>query len=246
MSAPTIIKIIAENVTGEARALAPGEGRRREVEIGETALRTWLDNFSALPALEAEDVDARLHVTVPARRIVVRRAGGRLGAEEGDTFVAATVDEILAQLMAASFAGGGMTDEAISEVLAPSRSRGRLQAALLAGLLAILAVCWWWSLRPETPNGVEWIGDASERQTILAQAAGNYASDNERLTLDASSAQLIANNEAGAETLRTTVRVGRRGGANVLVTEAGVLLELIAGNQLRIDAIDYRRVPAAH
>lgn len=244
MSAPPVIKLIAENLTDEARALAPAEGRRRPVEVDAAGLRIWLDNYAALPALDTEDAEARLYLTVPGRRLVVRRAGGRLGAEEGDTFVAATVEEIVTQLLAVSWSTGAGKEEPAPEVLLPlpPRARARGQGWLLTGLIAICAAVWWWSFLPENPEGVEWIGDA-ERGAILTRAAGNYTSDDERLKLDAS-AQLTAMNVAGEETLRTTVRVGRRAGAVLLVTESGVLLEIMPDGHLRLDTSDYRRLPA--
>lgn len=245
MSATTVIKLSADHLAAEARALAPGDGRSREIEIDAIALRTWLENFAALPALETEDADARLYIAVPSRRLVVRRAGGRLGTEEGGTFVAATVDEIVGQLLAGTPRSTGAVEAPASELLPPPpKARVRAQAGLLVGLIVVLVGAWWWALQPELPAGVEWIGDGPERQSILGQAAGSYASDNERLSIDAASARLIAINEDGEETLRTTVRVGRRAGVAVLATEAGVLLEITAVDKLRIDAIDYKRVAA--
>jgi hypothetical protein len=243
MSAPTVIKLCADNVTDGARALAPGEGRRRELEIDAAALRVWLDHFAALPALEAEEAEARLHLAVPARRLVVRRAGGRLGAELGGTFVAATAEDIVAQLLAPAPNAGSAADVPVPDQPPPPKGRGRAQAWLLAALIAILAGSWSWALRSETPEGVAWIGEATERRAILRQAAGSYASEDERLSLDAA-ALLIATNDAGEETLRTTVRVGRRAGVAVLVAENGVLLEITPAGRIRIDSTDYQRVAA--
>jgi len=243
MSAPIVIKVIAENVTEEARVLAPGNGRRRPVEIEEPELRRWLENFAALPALDAEEAEARLHLDVSARRLVVRWTGGRLGVDERDAFVAATVDEIVARLRAETPRTDAGPAEAMADATPQSRSRVQAQVWLLAGLLAVFAAVCWWMLAPEKPEGVEWIGDAAERQTILTQADGKYASDNERLSLDGAAAQLTATNTEGVETLHTTVRVGRRAGTTVLVTEGGAILEIAASGQIRIDSTDYRRVP---
>ena len=243
MSAAIIIKVIAENVSEEARALTPGDGRRRPVEIDVAALHSWLGNFAALPVLEAEEAEARLHLDAPARRLVVRWAGGRLGVDERDAFVVATVDEIVTRLVTVTPPADAGSAEATSEATPQSRSRVQAQVWLLAGLLAVFAAVCWWVLAPETPEGVEWIGDAAERQTILTQADGKYASDNERLSLKGATAQLTATNTEGVETLHTTVRVGRRAGTTVLVTEGGVILQIAGSGQMRIDSTDYRRVP---
>jgi len=252
MSAPIAIKIIAENLTDQALALASGDGRRQPVEIDLVGLRSWLDNFAALPALDLEDADARLHLVLPARRLVVRRAGGRLGSEEADTFVAGTVDEIVA-LVVATPPPTGITANGVSLDVSPDvgldavqseRSRTPAQAWLLGGLLMGFALICWWTLPPEKPDGVEWIGNAVERQAVLTRAAGSYIGDDERLALDAGAARLTATNNAGEETLRTTVRVGRRGGIAVLVAENGVILEIMNNGQLRLDGTSYRRVPS--
>lgn len=256
MNASPPIRIAAQNVADEARAIAPGEGRRQPVEVDATALRAWLDNFSSLPPLEAEDADAQLHLSAGAQRLAVRWLGGRLGSEKSGTFVAATPGEIVADLLASARAGeksiapetapasAPVAVGAESEAEPPARPRAHAGArmALLAALLAIFAALCWWHFRPEIPEGVAWIENATERDAILARAAGRYASDNERLTLDAK-ALLTAANEKGLPTLSTTVRVGRRGPATVFVTAGGVVLELAANGILRIDATDYRRLP---
>lgn len=241
MSTPALFTVIGENLTDEARALAPGDGRRRPAEVDAAGLHVWLGNFAGLPALDAEDAGARLHVSGSGRRFVVRRAGGRLGWEEGGNFVAASVDEIVAQLLAPPPAAVTAMDEA--EPGPPAKSSVRTQAWPLLGLLAVLVAACWWSFLPETPEGVEWVGSAAERDVILAQAAGTYLSDDEQLRLDAAGGRLTATDAEGKETLRTPVRVGRRGGSVVFVTDGGVVLEVSADGHLRLDATDYRRAP---
>ncbi len=241
MSVPTAIKLIAENLSDEARALAPGEGRRT-VEVDAVGLRTWLDHFAALPAFETEEAEARLQLTVASRRLVVRWAGTRLGAEEGGNFVAATPEEIVALLLAPKAPAGEVAPaEVAPEETLASRQRARARGWLLVGLVVIFAGLCWWTTRPEVPDGVEWIDDSVERQTILSAAAGSYASEDEKLELEAAAGRLTAADAGGNETLRTTVRVGRRDGTNVLVTEAGVVLELVAEGRVKINGIEYRR-----
>ncbi len=246
------IRIVAENLTGEAVALAPHEGRSHAVEINEAALRLWLRNYAALPALEAEDIGAQLHLALGARQLLVRWVGGRLGSDRAGTFVAATPDAIVSDFLPPAHAPetpiAGLADYEPSigsqaESTAPSRQETgpRSKLAVLAALVALLAVGCWWNLRPETPDGVTWIENATERDTILGRAAGRYTSENERLTLDLK-AQLAAANEQGAPTLNTTVRVGRRGDTTVFVTAAGVVIELAASGNLRIASTDYRRL----
>lgn len=240
-SASPFVRIVAENLTDEARVIAPAEGRRREVEVETGVVRRWLENFSALPALDAEDAGARLHLSTPAHRLVVRWTGGHLGTDERGTFVAATVEEILANLLAGPEPVAARGEVVDSETPAPARRKPRAQGWLLAGLLLVFVPLAWWSLQSETPDGVEWVRDGAEGQAILAQTAGGYASDNERITLTAA-ASLVANNGEGQETLRTSVRVGRRAGLPVLVTETGVVLEVMADGTLRLGESVYRRV----
>lgn len=246
MSAPLVIKVIARNLTEEGRVLAPGHGWSRPVETDATGLRAWLEHYSAQPAFETEEADARLLVTVCGRQLIVRRAGGQLGTEEHATFVAGTVDEIEAFLLSAQSSGASAVadEEAASVELPLGRDRVRVQRWVLAALLTILVAVGWWTSRPEMPAGVEWIGDAAESRSILNSAAGTYASDNEKLVLEAGAGRLTATNPEGQETLNLTVRVGRRAGVPVLVTEMGVVLELPAKNHLRINETDYARVSA--
>ena len=252
------IRLAAENVTAAALALAPREGRRQAVDLDETALRTWLKNFSALPALEAEDIGAQLHLAQGAHQLAVRWMGGRLGSEKSGTFVAATPDEILTDLLAPARAHenpiaietarpralpGSAHDGSVAAPAPRAGTSPGAKLAILAALLAILAAVGWWNFRPATPEGVIWIESATERDAILSRTAGRYASDHERLTLDAK-AQLTATNEKDAPLLSTSVRVGRRGTTTVFVTAAGVVIELSASGNLRIAATDYRRVAA--
>lgn len=242
MNPSITIKLVPQNLADEARALLPGEGWRREVEVDATALRRWLDSFAALPPLETEEVDAALHLTCRTDRLVVKRFGGRLGTEKNHTFVAATVDEIMVVAMAEQSPGvespeSGALDPAISPAV---KAKGRTQRWLLAGLLAVLAGLSWWRLLPETPEGVEWLDRTAEGQSILARAAGRYDSDNERIVLD-STANLTASAETGEQTLQTTVRSGRRAGTPVLVTEAAVIFELANDGTLHLGEIVYRR-----
>lgn len=248
------IRLAAENVTADALALAPREGRRQAVDLDHAALRTWLKNFSALPALEAEDIGAQLHLTQGAHQLAVRWMGGRLGSEKSGTFVAATPDEILTDLLAPARAHENpIAIEAArprdvpgpahdGSVAAPAPRAGT-KLAILAALLAILAAVGWWNFRPATPEGVTWIESVTERDAILGRTAGRYASDHERLTLDAK-AQLTATNEKDAPILSISVRVGRRGSTTVFVTAAGVVIELSASGNLRIAATEYRRLDA--
>ena len=248
MSAPTVIRIVAQNLADEARALSPGEGRHREIEVDEAGLRSWLDNFAALPALEAEEADARLYLSVAASRVEVRWFGGHLGSEIGGTFLPATVNEIIGQALSIPAAAEPepATGTPSQEPTPPTSRPGRRRAngPMLAGLLAIFAVIIWWNTRPEMPEGTELIDSASERQAILDKAAGRYASDNERLSLDAAAGRLTATNGSGEQTLSTALRVGRKAGVPVLVTESGVVLEVAANGQLRLGAVDYRRLPS--
>jgi hypothetical protein len=254
VSAPACIKVIAQNLGDEARALDPHGGQRRAVELDEAALRVWLGHFAALPPLDAEDVDARLHLALPAGRLTVRWVGNRLGSELNGNFLAATADDIVAQVFPPAPSAGVESVPAVAGVVvtetdAPSavpvkrRLSPLAQAGLLAALLAILAFNAWWFLRPATPEETEWIENTAERQAVLQRAAGSYASANERLDLDAA-ARLTATNEQGVRTLGTSVRAGRRRAATVLVTEAGVVIELVASGGLRIGGIDYRLVRA--
>lgn len=248
MSTPAVIRIVAQNLADEARALSPGEGRHREIEVDEAGLRTWLDNFAALSALDAEEADARLYLSVAATRVEVRWFGGHLGSEIGGTFLPATVNEIIGQALSTPAAAepvpvtGAQTTQPPMPTSRPSRRRAN--GPMLAGLLAIFAVIIWWNTRPEMPEGTELIDSAAERQAILDKAAGRYASDNERLRIDAAAGRLKATNETGEQTLSTTLRVGRRAGVPVLVTEAGVVLEVAANGELRLGAANYRRLPS--
>lgn len=249
MNAPPIIRIVAQNVTDEARALAPGCGRRREVQVDENALRTWLDHFAGLSGFDAEDADARLYLTVPGRRVEVRWFGGKLGSEIGGTFLPATVDEIMGQTIPTSAPTAPVAVASEPELPAqtpPTRrpGNGRTQGVLLVGLLAAIAVINWWNFRPKTPEGTEWIENAAERQAILQKADGKYASENEGLSLDAAARRLTGTDETGAQTLNTVLRVGRRAGVPVLVTEGGLVLEIAATGHLQLGAIVYRRLPA--
>lgn len=256
MSEPAVINVIAQNLGGEARTLDAGAGQRRVAGLDETALRAWLGNFAALPALDAEDADARLHLTLPAGRLSVRWIGGRLGSEINGNFLVASVDEILAQAFprvatedaAADPVGTGVALKATANEgeplpVAPVKRglSGRARAGLLAASLAACAFNAWWVFRPATPDDTEWIDDTAERQAIFHRAAGSYASINERLVLDAA-AKLTATNEQGVQTLATNVRAGRRRATTVLVTQAGVVIELAATGGLRIDGVDYRRL----
>ena len=173
---------------------------------------------------------------------MVKRVGGRLGTEKNHTFVAATVDEIMMGAFAEPSLGAESTgSEAPDPAISPAvKARGRVQRWLLARLLAMLAGLSWWSLLPETPDGVEWLGRTAEGQAMLARAAGRYASANERIVLD-SAATLTATNETGEQTLQTTVRIGHRAGIRVLVTEAGVPFELADDGTLRLGDVIYRR-----
>jgi hypothetical protein len=236
------VKLVPQNLADDALALAPGEGWRREVEVDATALRRWLGNFAALPPLETEEADAGMILTNRADRMVVKRVGGHLGTEMNRTFVAATVDEIMSLAFTERPHGTEAAESAaVDSAISPAaQAKGRAQSWLLAGLLAVLAGLVWWSLIPETPEGVEWLDRTTEGQAILARAAGRYASVNERLVLD-SAANLSASDEAGEQTLQTTVRVGRRAGTPVVVTEAGVLFELASDGTLHLGEIVYHR-----
>lgn len=254
MSAPAVIKVIAQNLGDEARALDAHAGQRRAVELDEAALRLWLGHFAALPPLDAEDADARLHLALPAGRLTVRWIGRRLGSEVNGNFLAATADEIAAQVFPPAAAGDAgaapaVVAVAVTDTEAPPstppkrRLSARAQAGLLGVMLGALALNAWWFLRAAPPADTEWIEHAGERQVILQRAAGSYASANERLVLDAA-ARLTATDEQGVQTLGTSVRAGRRRAATVLVTEAGVVIELVAGGGLRVGQIDYRPVRA--
>ena len=244
MNAPHGIKLIAENLAEEACALAPGGGWCRPIEIDAAGLRTWLDNFAALPALETEEANACLHLSVPGHRLVVRWIGGRLGTDVYGTFAAATIAEIEAQLLGAipPSAGSPLAASAAPERTPPASARVRAQTCLLTGLLALFAVEGWWLAQPETIDGVEWITNANERQAVLDAAAGGHASDDEKLHLDAATARLTATNPEGEQTLSTMVRVGRQTGGTVLATESGVLLHVVGNGQLRVNATNYRRI----
>jgi hypothetical protein len=254
VSPPARIKVIAQNLGDEARALDAHSGQRRAVELDEAALRAWLERFAALPPLDAEDADARLHLALPAGRLTVRWIGRRLGSEVNGNFLAATTDEIAAQVFPpAAIAEAAATPAVVSVVVTdgetpaavPAKRRlgMRAQAGLLGALLAVLAFNAWWFLRLPPPDDTEWIESSSERQAILQRVAGSYASANERLVLDAT-ARLTATDEQGVQTLATPVRPGRRRAATVLVTEAGVVIELTATAGLRVGGIDYRLVRA--
>lgn len=252
MTSPLLTRIVTENLADEARAIAPHEGRHHAVEVDEAALHIWLRNFSALPALEAEDACAQLHLVHGPHQLLVRWVGGRLGSERAGTFVAATSDEIASDFLTSTHAH----EKSSADLASPERTVGSdaepaprsrqetgpgSKLAILAGLVALLAVGCWWNLCPETPEGIIWVENATERDTILGRAAGRYTSENERLTLDLK-AQLAAANEKGVPTLNTTVRVGRRGNTTVFVTAAGVVIELAASGNLRIASTDYRRL----
>jgi hypothetical protein len=244
MSAPVVVKVIARNLADDGRILAPGGGWSRPIETDAAGLQTWLQHFAALPGFETEEADARLIVTVRGRQLIVRRAGGRLGTEEHGTFVAGNLEEIQALFLTAQSPAASATapEEAAPIELPRKRARDRVQQWVLAGLLTILVAVGWWTSRPETPEGVEWIGNADEVRVILNSAGGTYATDDEKLVLDAATGRLKATNPEGQETLDVTVRVGRRAGIPVLVTTTGVVLEVPANNRLRIDATDYARV----
>jgi len=259
MSTSGTFKISLENLADGARAPEPGRGRRAAVESDGPGLRTVIEAFAALPALEAEDAGARILVSISDRRIVVRSAGGRLIVEEGGSFAGATVDEIMERLSSAapaSAAGAsagtsasargssGMSAEAGSEPLPASSGSGRGRIWVFAALLVLFPVIWWASTRPATPDGVEWEGTQDARQAILGAAAAHYASSDEQLMVDAPASRLVVSDKLGNETLATSLRVGRRAGIPVLVTEAGVVLEVGSDGSLRLNGETYQRVPS--
>lgn len=243
MSAIDKVSIVVENLTVGARAVAPGEGRLPAVEVDAEGVRTWLEAFAALPAPETEEADARINLITPRRRLLVRHASERLIMEEGDTFASATVDEIVARLFAPSDQSCAATDTAEADNLTPAvpRRGGKLWALVV--LLALLPVLGWWTGQSDTPEGIEWVRDAGERQAILFAARGSYATDDERLTVDGASGSLVVAAHTGEEIIRTSLRVGRRGDVPVLMTEGGVLLEFAADNTLHLGDTVYHRVP---
>lgn len=242
------IRIVAENVIEEARALDAHGGRQHAIEANEETLRVWLSHFAALPALEAEEAGARLHLAHGSEHLLVRWAGGRLGSEKAGTFVAASAEAIVAELLARPSKAGGSfridvpASEADEAETPAARARARARLVALAALVVVfLGICAW-HLRPTTPEGIVWIENPTERDAVLSAAAGRYTSDTERIQLDAK-AGLSATSERGLPLLSTTVRAGRRGNASVLVTAGGVIVEL-AGDGLRIGGTGYRRVAA--
>lgn len=243
MSAPATASIILENLAAGALAVAPGDGRRPAVETDVDGVRRALEAFAALPARETEEADACLHLATPAHRLVVRHASGRLIAEEGGAFTATTVEEIVARLLSPATATDAAPDEAGPETSPSDVSHPRRKVWALAALLAVLPLVWWGTAQPETPEGVEWVQNAGERQTILASARGSYDSDDERLSIDDATSRLVVAAKTGEEMLRTSLRVGRRDGTPVLVTEAGVPLEIAADQTLRVGAAVYHRAP---
>lgn len=251
---PTPIRIVAENLAEGARAVAPGHGTRRPVETSVADARVILERFAGLPAFEAEEADARLHLQTVDHRVVVRFAGGRLVLDEGATFVFATVEDILGRLgnhapAAATVTAATVTTTTAAELTETPASaqptearRGPQKIWILAFLLAAFAAAAWWSTQPESIDGVEWVsGDAEE--SLLRKAAGDYASENERLRLEPEG-RLVVSTTAGAEIMRSSLRVGRRANAAVFVTEGGVVLEFDESGVFRLDRLIYRRTPA--
>jgi hypothetical protein len=243
MSAPATVSIILENLAPGALDVAPGDGRRPAIETDTEGVRAFLEAFAALPAVATEEADARIRLATPAHRLVVRHAGGRLIVEEADSFVATTVDEIVVRLFAPVAGKDLMADEAAPEPSPSGLPRRRRKVWVLTGLLVVLPLVWWSTMNPETPDGVDWVQNAGERQAIFANANGQYASDDERLNVDGATAGLVVAAKTGEETLRTTLRVGRRAGVTVLVTKAGVLIEITADDRLSIGDAVYHRVP---
>ena len=244
MSAEPTYTVIGENLSDDGRVPAPRRGWSREV--GETAggLQRRLEDFAALPSFEAEEADARLHVKSPRERVTVRWAGGKLGIQAADTFVPATVGEIFAQISGrpAADAGPVAAEDPVAPVppAKPPR-KARRQRVVLAVLVAAMAVLAIPALQPEPPEGVEWIEDADERIRILAAAGGFYPGEDERLQIDGKAARLTVTGAEGEEVLATSLRPGRKAGAVVLATEAGVLLEVAGAGRIRANGSEYRR-----
>jgi hypothetical protein len=256
MNHPAPIKIVAENLAEGARSLAPGHGTRRPVEASVAEARAILENFAGLPAFDAEEAEARLHLNTIDHRVVVRFAGGRLVLDEGVTFVFATVEEIIARLgnhapaavtTTGATAPGSTTATApaLAEApvaVEPAAGRGRRKIWILSLLLVLFAAAAWWSVQPESIDGVEWVSGEVE-QSLLRKAAGDYVSESEHLRLDPEG-QLVVTTAAGAEIMRSPLRVGRRANASVFVTEGGVILEFDESGVFRLDRLVYRRTPA--
>lgn len=241
MSAPLIARIALENLTVDAKATAAGEGRRPVYEGGAEAVHVLLENFKALGSVEAEDADARIHLTTPSQRVVVRHAGGRLIVDDGTSFTDATVEDIMVRIFGSGFVTEISQVDQAPAVVPPARSQ-RTKYLIFALLVGVFALVNWWNWRHEDAGGVEWIQPGNERQAILKLVSGAFASTNERLHIDASSAQLTVRDLRGQVVLRTSFRVGRSQEGPVLVTEAGVVYDVIANGVLRMGNTTYRRI----
>jgi hypothetical protein len=244
MSAPLTARIALENLTADARATAPGEGRRPVYEAGREAVHVLLENFSAMTPMETEEADARIHLTTPAQRVVVRHAGGRLILDDGASFTDATVEDIMVRIFGTEFATQISEVDQAPQVPAvvPSAQSRRGKFLIFVILVGVFALVNWWIWRDKDDGGVEWIQPGKERQAILNLVSGAFASPDERLRIDASSGQLTVSDLRGRVVLRTSFRVGRSPQGPVIVTEAGVVYDVIADGILRLGSRTYRRI----
>ena len=93
------------------------------------------------------------------------------------------------------------------------------------------------------PSGVELESAENVCQAVLGKAAGQYGGDSGTLRIFAVDSRMVLTDNAGKVTLRTVLRVGRRAGVLVLVTEAGSVLEFAPDGVIRFGVVTYKRVP---
>jgi hypothetical protein len=137
-----LVQVILENLSPDARAVAPRQGHQPAIQTGIAGSFALVQSFAALPASHADAAGSCIHLSAGGRHLVIRHLDGRLVLEEGLITRFATVDEIVARLTAFPRASDAGQEESLVEVIAPDRRRDHGKGWIFAALVIMFALPW--------------------------------------------------------------------------------------------------------
>ncbi len=240
------LTVATRNVSADGTVVCPGE-KGGPWELDGEQVRAMLHAFAGLTAVELVEAEARIFVEGPQGKVAVQNVGGRLFVaavpEAVNTASEQTPEQTLEWVTHGSEAAEAMRDresrmaaESAAEMLMVSSPRSSTwkrvanSGSLLAALLMIAAGVAFFTFRPETPQDVEMVNDATRIAELNAKLDGRYGVPGATMLVLAggqlAGVQTISGGAGEEPRFKFSYRYGQRGAQVVLVLSNGALLEL--------------------
>jgi hypothetical protein len=252
MTAPSI-SYQANGLNEDCSAVAADQ-THEAVQVTSADLLVRLQAFTAEPAVDLLDAEATVVINVEGgAEFTVRNEAGQLfmiqSPASENTQLMLSPEEIV------QFLDDEFTPEEVAEieevVVETSKARSLLNSPiLLVVLLVMLAGLLFITLKPEAPEGVNFVNDVALQASYTQQYEGRYgavAEDGDLLyVIEGDRFKMFDVTEDGVESepfVDEIFTVGQRGGAAVIVLADGVVLSQNATGDLVYEDEVYPRLP---